>query len=109
MRLFVAIDLDDAAKAAIVAEQKRVASAIIESRSSVRWVHADHLHLTVVFLGEVPDEHAKAIGDAVGLPVDAPPFQMTLQGLGVFPTHGAPRAVWIGVIGGAEAFVDLQH
>ena len=109
MRLFVAVDLDDTARVAIAAEQQRVAAAIGESRSSVRWAHADHLHLTLVFLGEVPDEHAKAIGDAVGRPVDAPPFPMTLQGLGVFPPHGSPRAIWIGVTGGSEALVDLQH
>ena len=109
MRLFIAVDLDDAARAAVAAEQQRLASAMGESRSSIRWVHADHLHLTIVFLGEVPEAQATAVTAAVGRPVDAVPFQMILQGVGVFPNHGAPRAVWIAVTDGATEVVELQR
>ena len=65
MRLFVAVDLDDAARTAIAAEQKRVAAAMDDARSSVTWVKPDRMHLTLVFLGEVSDAHAPAIVDAV--------------------------------------------
>jgi RNA 2',3'-cyclic 3'-phosphodiesterase len=109
MRLFIAVDLDAAARAAVAAEQQRIASALSESRSSIRWVHADHIHLTLVFLGEVPEAQAETITRAVDLPVEAPPFQMTLQGVGVFPRHGAPRAAWIAVTDGATEVVALQR
>src|SRR6185503_17382143 len=100
MRLFVAVDLDDAARTAIAAEQKRVASAMGDARSSVTWVKPDRMHLTLVFLGEVSDAHAFAIVDAVSRPVAAPPFRITYQGLGVFPSHGGPRALWVGITDG---------
>ena len=109
MRLFIAVDLDDDARRAIAAEQTRITSAIGDSRSSVRWVKPDRLHLTLVFLGEVSAEHASVIADAVRRPVDAAPFHMTLQGLGVFPSHGAPRAIWLGVTGGGTDLVELQR
>ena len=109
MRLFIAVDLDEAARAAIAAEQKRVASSMGDARTSVRWVKPDHLHITLVFLGDVSEADAPRVAGAVGRPVAAAPFQMTFQGLGVFPSHGSPRAVWIGVTEGATALIDLQR
>ena len=55
MRLFIAVDLDDTARAAIAAEQKRVAAALGDARSAMKWVKPEHMHLTLVFLGEVSD------------------------------------------------------
>ena len=109
MRLFVAVDLDDAARAAIAAEQKRVAAALGDARSSVKWVRPDHMHLTLAFLGEVSDAQAPAIVDAVSRPVARPPFGITFQGLGVFPNHGGPRALWVGITDGAAELSDLQR
>lgn len=109
MRLFIAVDLDDRARAAIAAEQNRIAAAVSDARTSVRWVQPNHMHLTLMFLGELAEMQASAVADAVGRPVDAAPFHMTLQGLGVFPSDGAPRAVWIGVTEGATALVELHR
>jgi len=109
MRLFVAVDIDDGARAAIAAEQKRIAAAMGDARTSVRWVTADHLHLTLVFLGEVPEAQAELVARAVGRPLDAPPFDLTFQGIGVFPPRGSPRAVWIAVTDGATELIALQQ
>ena len=54
MRLFVAIDLDAAARASIADEQRRLA-ACTAGGTPVRWVKPDQLHLTLVFLGEVQE------------------------------------------------------
>jgi RNA 2',3'-cyclic 3'-phosphodiesterase len=109
MRLFIAIDLDDAARAAIAAEQKRVAAALGDARSSVKWVKPDQMHLTLVFLGDVPETQASAVVDAVNRPVAMPPFGITFQTLGVFPSHGGPRALWIGITNGAVELIELQR
>ena len=108
MRLFVAVDLDDAARSAIAAEQKRVAAAMGDARSSVRWVKPDQMHLTLVFLGEVSEAQAPTVVDAISQPVPAAPFPIAFQGLGVFPNHGGPRALWIGVTNGEAELVALQ-
>src|SRR5688500_5854263 len=109
MRVFIAVDLDAAARAAIAAEQQRIASVMGDARSQVRWVKVDHLHLTLVFLGEVSESQAPAVAGAVGRPIEASPFDLTFQGMGVFPARGSPRAVWIGVTDGAAQLIDLQR
>lgn len=109
MRLFVAVDLNDVARAAIAAEQKRVASAMGESRSDIKWVRPDRMHLTLVFLGEMADARVPAIVDAIGHDVDAVRFDVAFGGIGVFPPRGAPKVVWIGVTAGARELVDLQR
>src|SRR6185503_12767324 len=109
MRLFVAVDLDDAARSLIAAEQKRGAAAVGDARSSVTWVKPDRMHLTLVFLGEVSDAHAPAIVDSVSRPVAMTAFSITFQGLGVFPSHGGPRALWVGITDGGEDLSELQR
>jgi 2'-5' RNA ligase len=109
MRLFVAVDLSDAARAALAAEQKRIAAAISGTRSSLKWVKAEQAHLTLIFLGNVDAARAAAVVEAVSKDVDQPPFDMVLQGVGAFPPRGAPRVLWLGVADGAAELMRLQH
>jgi RNA 2',3'-cyclic 3'-phosphodiesterase len=108
VRLFVAVDLDDAARAAIAAEQKRIAAAIGEGRSAVRWVQPDRMHLTLVFLGEVEATRVPAVVESIHRRVDAQPFDIVLENIGMFPPRGAPRAVWLDVSDGACQLSDLR-
>jgi RNA 2',3'-cyclic 3'-phosphodiesterase len=109
MRLFIAIDLDDDARAGIAAEQKRLGAVLRESsRSSIRWIRPDHMHLTLVFLGEVDEPRAEALIADVRRDVALPPFDLVFAGAGVFPPRGAPNILWIGVTGGADAAGALQ-
>lgn len=67
-------------------------------RADVRAVHPDHLHFTLSFLGEVPDEARGPLGDALAeaaRPVE--PFDIELHGVGAFPSARRPRVVWVGV------------
>jgi 2'-5' RNA ligase len=80
-----------------------------ESRSSIRWVQPEQMHLTLVFLGETPEDVAAAVVDAMSVPMSAPTFDMVFQGVGVFPPHGAPRALWIGVGDGSSEVIDVQR
>jgi 2'-5' RNA ligase len=108
MRLFIAVDLDDQARAAIEAEQKRLAEAIGRSRSALKWVRVGQMHLTLVFLGEVAEARAPALVETVDRVVEQPPFELEFDGIGVFPPHGAPRVVWLGVTSGARAVSELH-
>lgn len=109
MRLFIAIDLDDAARAAVAAEQKRIGAALRDaSRSAVKWVRPEHIHLTLVFLGEVPDARAAEITSAIAEPIVAAPAHVSFAGVGVFPTRGRPNVLWVGVAEGAPFVVAVQ-
>jgi 2'-5' RNA ligase len=68
----------------------------------VVWVAPENFHLTLKFLGgidtgRVPDVD-KALADAVA---GRSPFQLTLRGLGAFPSVGRPRIIWAGIADGA--------
>jgi 2'-5' RNA ligase len=110
MRLFAAIELDEPARAAIAEEQRRLAELLRGHRASVpRLVSAEHIHLTLVFIGEVPDDRAKTIVGAAAAPFDLPPFGVGFGGIGAFPPRGAPRVLWLGLADGAPAVVELQE
>ena len=108
MRLFVAIELTDAARSAVTVEQQRIASAF-SGKSMLRWVKPEQAHLTLVFLGQVDASRAPAIIETIRRDVDLTPFEMVLDGLGVFPPRGAPRVLWVGVTGGANETALLQR
>ena len=109
MRLFVAVDLSDEARDALAVEQKRIASALAGTKSSVRWVKAEQTHLTLVFLGNVEAARTPAVAEEVSRAVELPPFEMVLEGVGVFPPRGAPRVLWVGASEGAEEVTLLQR
>jgi 2'-5' RNA ligase len=109
MRLFIALDLDEHARTAIVAEQKRLASALREAgRSSIRWVRPDQMHLTLVFLGEINEARAEGVIAEIREEVPQAAFELVFEGIGVFPPRGAPTVLWAGTSSGAASAIALQ-
>jgi 2'-5' RNA ligase len=56
------------------------------------------IHLTLCFLGAVPEEHVEPLASALrdacsGLPAPS----LEIAGLGAFPSRARPRVVWAGV------------
>ncbi len=108
MRLFVAIDLDDAARQAIARLQQRVAEAV-DPRRPLKWVEPSHMHLTLVFLGEVPEDVAGRLISAIAPPIETPSFDAILQRLGVFPAAGGPRVLWLGISRGVDDVISVHR
>jgi 2'-5' RNA ligase len=108
VRLFVAIELDAAvrSRAAALAEGLRLR---LGPRVIARWVPADNLHITIWFIGEVPDDRAAAILSAIDRPFDVAPFDLHIAGFGAFPRSGAPRVFWLGVQAGGESLARLHR
>lgn len=108
MRLFVALDLDDDARRAIATVQQRVARALGADRS-IQQVDPALMHLTLAFLGEVAEPDALAVVDTLSTAIDVRPFAAEFQGLGVFPSRGAPRVLWLGVGHGGRETIQVQR
>lgn len=88
-RLFVAIDLPKPVG-------WRLNRLIAEPPRGVRPVHAGQLHLTLHFLGDVPDAaHAMLPEALAGVPHE--PFTIVINGTGVFPPRGRPTVLWAGI------------
>ncbi len=108
MRMFIAVDLDDASRALVADEQRRALRRVRE-RSSLRLVDAQQVHVTLAFLGEVPPPLSDRVADAMQQPVTGVmPFQLRIGGLGVFPARGAPRVLWLGVQHGARELIAVH-
>ena len=108
MRLFTAIDLDDEARAAVAAAQQRIRSDLGDTSRSMRFVRADHLHLTLVFIGEVDERSAGDLVNVMRQGIPAPAFELVFAGFGAFPPRGAPRVLWLGTLDGAQQAIDLH-
>jgi 2'-5' RNA ligase len=106
MRLFVAIELTEAARSAIAAEQQRIAQTI--GSDAPRFVRPEQMHLTLAFIGDTTDDRAASIVAAAAADIPRPPFCLGFGGPGVFPPHGAPRVLWLGVVGGGPDVIELQ-
>jgi len=96
IRTFVAIELSAAIKSELARVQEMLKEKI--ATPHLRWVDAENVHLTLKFLGNVPQdriqETAAALREAcAGLS----PFTMAISGLGCFPSTNNPRVVWVGV------------
>ena len=104
MRAFLAVDIPDAARSALAALQRELASA----GADVKWVAAEQLHLTLKFLGEISDEQRRAAEALLATVArEVVPFVVRLEGVGAFPSAGAPRVIWVGLAEGHEPLMRV--
>jgi 2'-5' RNA ligase len=105
-RIFIALDLSDAAREALRRQEARLAHALPDLRLPA----PEDLHLTLAFLGEVDDEAvARVIALSAEVASHARPFELALAGLGVFGPPTAPRVIWAGVGGQTRPLLVLQR
>jgi RNA 2',3'-cyclic 3'-phosphodiesterase len=108
VRLFVATDLDAAAREEIAALQWRLGRRV-RDQSSLKWTKPDQMHLTLVFIGEADEALAAKLIVAMQPVAEQPAFDVTFGGVGMFPPHGAPRVLFLGVQAGAAETTALQR
>lgn len=89
MRLFVALSLPDG----IAARLNIMCCGV----PGARWVEPANMHVTLRFIGEVDDVAAEDIDHHLSR-IEAPAFDLELQGLGTFGKGSKAHALWVGVI-----------
>jgi 2'-5' RNA ligase len=105
IRTFVAVELAPsvAARAGELIDKLRVSAA------QVNWVQTRNMHLTLKFLGDVPDTETPDICRVVAAAArQFEPFEITCRGVGAFPAADHPRTLWIGIEDGSEELCALQ-
>lgn len=104
MSVFLAVDLDDVVRAKVVALIELHRPAI-----DAKWLRADKLHLTLVFLGNATVEHVARFTPVIDqLARRHRPFELSLAGAGTFGTARAPSVSWLGVRGALDELGRLQ-
>lgn len=92
-RLFVAVELPDAWRAALAELQQRQERA---SPGYFRWAAPAGMHVTLLFMGSQPRTRVAPIGAAVARAAAVvPPFRLALGSVGSFGPPRAPRVLWV--------------
>ena len=106
IRTFVAVELSPRVitRAGDLIDRLRIAPA------EVNWVRPQQMHLTLKFLGDVPDTETPDICNLVAeVAEEFEPFEIICRGAGAFPSISQPRTLWIGIADGAEELKRLWH
>ena len=94
MRLIVALNLPKKEKDRIY----RAARVLRDSELPVRWVESDKFHITLKFLGDVPEDRIEGVEAAVGRVAQTTgALELSVGGFGAFPTIRRPQVIWVGV------------
>jgi 2'-5' RNA ligase len=104
-RTFIAVDLGKAIRDRLVSLQERLA----QSGAPVKWVSAENLHVTLLFLGEVDQREVPAVCRAVAeVCKNQTPFTLGVEGVSCFGNPRHPRTLWVGAGAGAEELCTLH-
>ncbi len=118
MRLFVAVNFPPQVRQ----DLWQATAPLRDLDLPMKWVRPDGIHLTLKFLGEVPEERdgevhaalqraaagARALTLALGAAAAGGAGGAGEMGFGVFPDFTRPRVVWVG-IAAEPALEILQH
>ncbi len=99
MRLFVALPLPE--------EIQRKVAALRGGLPDAKWTPEGNAHITLAFLGEVPNSEMVDIGLSLGR-IQHPTFHIGLNSVGVFGNNKRPRVLWAGITA-SELLMRLQQ
>jgi 2'-5' RNA ligase len=106
MRAFIAIELDKVLRDELATLQAKLKPC----GADVKWAEPHNIHLTLKFLGEVPEEKIETIKKTLDTTAaNNNTFNISLSGLGAFPNLNSPRVLWVGIKEGSNESVKLAN
>lgn len=111
MRLFVAAALGPTviAAAQAVIGQLKVRVETLAPDARITWIPAHLMHLTIRFIGEVPDDQGDTIASSFREPLAAAGFAVDVAGVGAFSSRGVPRVLWGGLRDGTAELRRVER
>lgn len=97
MRLFIALDIDDAIRERI----SRFVEGVRNFAPEARWMTPESMHVTLKFIGEQPEESVMQIENSFA-GISAFGAAIHFQGYGFFPGAKSARVFWVGMEAGPE-------
>lgn len=105
MRAFIAIELPEEIKQGLAKAQLQLK----KGGAGAAWTRSEGIHLTLKFLGEVPEAKVPEIMSALAAVVRGKGrVRIEVAGAGAFPNTKSPRVLWTGVSGDSVALTALQ-
>ena len=97
MRIFIALDIDNAIRECL----QLFMNGVRGFAPDARWVRPESLHVTLKFIGNKSIEEVEEIRQALAR-IPAGATEISFRGYGFFPTANAPRVFWVGVEAGPQ-------
>ncbi len=109
MRCFIGIEIDDAVRQELIDVQTAIKHALNCQDSDLKWVKPELIHVTLKFLGDVPDNEAVAVCKAVETAAQwHAPFDLSVEKIGHFGGRSA-RTLWAGTGEGSAPLAALHQ
>lgn len=100
MRLFVALEISSTVREHLA----EFVNSLRAVSPQTRWVRPENLHVTLKFIGEVPETKLAPIRTALAQVRSDRPVTLGFRGIGFFPNEKHPRVLWAGI----EALPNLK-
>ena len=91
-RLFIGIPLTDEVRERNVSTIRKLDDVL----EGVRWVLPENLHVTLKFLGDCESSMLGGLKNAIEQASAYLPLELTIGGVGGFPSQGSARIIWVG-------------
>ena len=93
-----------------VQEELHRAALALPSSEAFRLTAPEKIHLTLKFLGEIPEETLVRTRDFLGTACEGrEPFEVETSGFGAFPSERRARILWAGIGEGSGQLRDLAR
>jgi len=93
VRCFVAIECNNPE---VLKGIKRVQEVLASTRTNLKHVETENIHLTLKFLGEIPQHKVDEVAELVK-DIFFEPFNFKVEEVGVFPNSRRPATIWAGI------------
>lgn len=101
LRAFIAIDLPQPIQDSIEKQTVRLHQTL--GNQIIRWTPIQNMHLTLKFLGNIPNNHVDFLKQMLTQTADShSAFDLQIGGIGSFPNAKLPRVLWLGIHAAAE-------
>ncbi len=105
MRTFIAIEIPGEIKRQMAEVQRGLRNSGVDAS----WPRPEGIHLTLKFLGEIPEARLSEILNSLRSAAQGTgAFRIEAAGAGAFPNAKAARVVWIGLSGDVDKLSRLQ-
>ena len=106
IRTFVAVLISEDIKRNIFEVQDQIR----KLAPDVKWVAPECFHVTMKFLGNQPEDRLPLVSAAIRDGVAGfRPFDVSISGLGAFPSPARARVVWVGIDEGRRELIRLAE
>lgn len=103
LRTFIAINIP---RGKVREEILKFQRTISQIGFDLKLVEPENIHITLRFLGDIRKKIIEDLKTELNR-IQFNPFEVTLEGIGVFPNYRRINVIWVGIKGGNIGLVDL--